>query len=369
MLNFKIKREEFLSALQRIGSVVRDNRVVPAASGVHIEIMDDQMELRGTDLEVTLIDKVSIIGKGSGSFVVKPLQIIEYLRELYEEVIELRCEGNLVILNAGSSSSSFSCYEVADYPDIFNFEADVSRKVDVSAMVEGLEKTIMGASTRAENRAMNCIRIEVDEIIRMVTCDTYRLFYYEKDLGSSGPEIKFSLPLKAAGVMLKILKSEKISECIISVSKNQVCFLLDNTKILSKLIDLPFPDYKAILSNQGTSINVAASSAELIGVLKRVHIFARENMDTRNSALLNFSNEGYLEVSAFNENAKVKEKIDVKLKGKSIIISLNVKFMLDFLTQISEDCIIKMKNKDSAVQLGQKDNEKFLCIIMPLAYR
>ena len=372
MIKVKVSKSSLLNSLQRIANVIRDNRAIPAASGVFFEVRNEVMEIRGTDLDITMVDKIEVESEGSGSFVVKPSTLIEYLKELSEDSLEIKYEGNAILIATAHSSTSFSTYSSNDFPNTYNFEGNISKDISVDILTEGIEKTILGASSHNDNLALSCVRIEIASTLKMVTNDAYRLFYYENKDVQSDPEIKVSLPLKTANILLRILKAERINKCTISMSKNQICFFLDKLTILSKIVNLPYIDYEKFISSQSSTVEVTCETNEIIGALRRVHLFARENIDTRNGAIFSFEDET-LKIDAFSEISKIEEVVPIKKLGNNMKISLNVKFMLDFLNQIDDKFSLKMKNKDSSVLLSKKGQSNFKCVVMPFllpaAYR
>ena len=59
-MKFNINREEILTPLQQIVSVIEKRQTMPILSNVLIVIDDDQLILTGTDLEIQIIAKINI---------------------------------------------------------------------------------------------------------------------------------------------------------------------------------------------------------------------------------------------------------------------------------------------------------------------
>ena len=138
----------------------------------------------------------------------------------------------------------------------------------------------------------------------------------------------------------------------ILVSDNQVLFQFGNTKLISRLIDGNFPDYKQIIpkSHQTT---VILNQKELSLAVRRVAIFAKEN---NQHMKLEFLDTGTLAV--FTDSTQIGEdrtEIPVKIEGNSNIIALNagaaiyVSGLSDTL-QAGIDKAITILNKGSAHQ-------------------
>ena len=66
-MKFIINREEILTPLQQIVSVIEKRQTMPILSNVLIITDNDQLILTGTDLEIQIIAKINIKSKTSGS--------------------------------------------------------------------------------------------------------------------------------------------------------------------------------------------------------------------------------------------------------------------------------------------------------------
>ena len=75
-------------------------------------------------------------------------------------------------------------------------------------------------------------------------------------------------------------------------------------------------------------------------------------------------------MNGISENAKIKEEIPIIKEGEDIKISLNVKFLLDYISTITGEVTqLKMLNSKSSVLITEEKNDKSLYLTMPLALR
>ena len=366
MIDFKVRREELLTALQNVGNAVKDNKTIPSLSGIYLEVKESSVEVKGTDLEMSISAKLNAEVTSPGIAVIKSTTLLEYLKEINEESIRVQQIGNEININTSNSSSNYSIMDHTDYPETFNFSTISSVNVDSDKFVEGIEKTIVGAATTPDNLAVHSVRLDIAEnSMRIITSDTYRLFFYESPINTTS-YIKASIPLRTANSILKVIKNLDAKSIVISFAKNLIHIKIGNIELLSKLIDLPYPDYENIIGSFSSNKEVLCDSEELVKMLKRVQLFARDNSDVRNGATFTF-NDKSLEVKAISDQAKVKENMLVLKKGDNISISLNVKFILDFVNQLHKNTVIKLSNEDSAVLFAEEGSDKFLCLAMPLS--
>jgi DNA polymerase-3 subunit beta len=170
--------------------------------------------------------------------------------------------------------------------------------------------------------------------------------------------------------IIKIFRGEKEEKFSLKFLENQILFEIGETRILSRLIDLNFPDYQGILEAGEYDKTATVNTEEFVKVLKRVIIFVKNNIESKYSATFEFR-EGLLKINGVSEIAKINEKINIEKKGDNLKISLNVKFLLDYLQYLDKEksTIINLFSSSSAVEIKNAGNERFTYLAMPLALR
>lgn len=372
MLNIKVNRNKFLKALHIVEKAVSDNKIRPVLSGVYLEAKDDKITFKGTDLELNIQSYMfgKIIEEGE---IVFSFQLVdEYLKEIDDEEIQLiETEGTLLI-ETENSSSEFSIYDADEYPRINIDTEGRVYEISKSLIVDMLEKVKISSAVTNENPAVNALRMELEHgKIKMAATDTYRLTYMEEGLEDAmSGSTKISLPLHSAEALIKILKSVGDEFVKFRFVGNQAVFEIEKVLLTSRVIDLAFPDYKGIFENTVYSKQVVVDTDMLTSVLKRVQVFVKNNNESKNSALFDLRDDRFF-ITGVSDSAKVKEELKLNKEGEDLKLSLNVKFMLDYLVNLDKDknSIMKMSNSSGAVLMKNEDNNKYLYILMPLALR
>ena len=169
--------------------------------------------------------------------------------------------------------------------------------------------------------------------------------------------------------LLKIMKLTSEDKIVLKSDGTKVYFQMGDVEILTRVIELQFPDYKAILTGAQYDKKILLNTKDFISVLKRTLIFVRDNYEAKNSGIFSFENDK-LFLNGISENAKIKEEIPIIKEGEDIKISLNVKFLLDYISTITGEVTqLKMLNSKSSVLITEEKNDKSLYLTMPLALR
>ena len=208
--------------------------------------------------------------------------------------------------------------------------------------------------------------------MKLVSSDTYRLTFIEEELPESQrnkEDLNVSIPLKTIDGLIKIMKLIDEETITIKSDSSKVFFKIANVEILTRVIELQFPDYKTILKNVDHNKKILLNTKDFTSVLRRTLIFARDNKETKNGGIFNFQNNK-LYLTGTNEYAQIKEELPTIQEGDDIKISLNVKFLLDYISIISGKVTeIRLLNSKSSVIIKDEDSDKSLYFTMPLALR
>lgn len=371
MLKIKIDRVTFLKAIQIVEKAVRENKIRPVISGIELEAKGKLITLKGTDLELTIktIVEGTVIEEGKTVFSYELVQ--EYLKEVYDEEIVIEEREGKLIISTSISISEFQIYDAEEYPIIRELESGKEIFINKDLFVELLEKTKVSASQTSDNLAVNCVRTEIkDRVLKVISSDTYRMAYCEAGLGENAgydTQIKVSIPLKTIESMVKILKTIDGNMINLRYEGTQIFFRVAEVSILSRVIDLEFPDYESILTTISYDKKVILNTKDFISVLKRVLVFVKNNVEGKNSAIFSFK-DNKLIIRGISKSAKIKEEVETIKTGDDINISLNVKFLLDYLQNLETDnVVLNLTDSSKAVLLKGEGKEDFIYFTMPLA--
>ena len=373
MLHIIVDRKSLLRAMTIVENAVTENKVKEVLSGIYIETQGEKAILRGTDLELSINTEIEAQVEEDGRIVIKHKLIEEFLKQISDDKITLIEESGKLVIQASSTNTEFSLYNVENFPLQSKLENGVEYVFEKGELLNKIENVKISASPNPENLAVNCIRVEIEENkLKLISSDTYRLTYIEEDLEESQrnkENLSLSIPLKTIDGLIKIMKLIDEEKIVVKSDGSKVFFKFSNVEILTRTIDLQFPDYKSILNNSQHNKKILLNTKDFLSVLKRTAIFVRDNKESKNGGILNFSNNKLL-LTGTSENAQIKEEIVTIQEGEDLKISLNVKFLLDYISTIrGKVTVLELLNNKSSVIVKDEDNDKSLYFTMPLALR
>ena len=380
-MHIKVNRQNFLTAVRIVEKSIKDNKIKPILSCVYAKVKDNKVYFTGTNLDTTIktsIDVNEVIREGEVAF--SPSIIDEYLKEIKDEFVVLRVEnGNILFIETEDSTTEYDVFTTEDYPNTFENinlnENNFKFEMPSQELVEIFEKVLFSADT-PDNIAMNCIRIESNnKTLNFVSTNTYRLTYLKKDVEKEINDFAVSVPADTVSSIVKIVKG--LDNELIKIYKEDahLYFKYKETTIITKLIELRFPNYADILSNITYDKKLSINNETFTNLLKRVLIFSRSNMESKYSSTYQFKHgdngESKLIISALNDIARINEELNISFEGEDLKISLNSKYLLEFIQNISKEkeLVLEFMYANSAVKVYEKDNENYIYILMPLALR
>ena len=380
-MHIKVNRQNFLTAVRIVEKSIKDNKIKPILSCVYAKVKDNKVYFTGTNLDTTIktsIDVNEVIREGEVAF--SPSIIDEYLKEIKDEFVVLRVEnGNILFIETEDSTTEYDVFTTEDYPNTFENinlnENNFKFEMPSQELVEIFEKVLFSADT-PDNIAMNCIRIESNnKTLNFVSTNTYRLTYLKKDVEKEINDFAVSVPADTISSIVKIVKG--LDNELIKIYKEDahLYFKYKETTIITKLIELRFPNYADILSNITYNKKLSINNETFTNLLKRVLIFSRSNMESKYSSTYQFKHgdngESKLIISALNDIARINEELNISFEGEDLKISLNSKYLLEFIQNIpkEKELVLEFMYANSAVKVYEKDNEDYIYILMPLALR
>ena len=380
-MHIKVNRQNFLTAVRIVEKSIKDNKIKPILSCVYAKVKDNKVYFTGTNLDTTIktsIDVNEVIREGEVAF--SPSIIDEYLKEIKDEFVVLRVEnGNILFIETEDSTTEYDVFTTEDYPNTFENinlnENNFKFEMPSQELVEIFEKVLFSADT-PDNIAMNCIRIESNnKTLNFVSTNTYRLTYLKKDVEKEINDFAVSVPADTISSIVKIVKG--LDNELIKIYKEDahLYFKYKETTIITKLIELRFPNYADILSNITYDKKLSINNEKFTNLLKRVLIFSRSNIESKYSSTYQFKHsdnaESKLIISALNDIARINEELNISFEGEDLKISLNSKYLLEFIQNIpkEKELILEFMYANSAVKVYEKDKEDYIYILMPLALR
>ena len=230
-----------------------------------------------------------------------------------------------------------------------------------------LNKTRISISNDDTRHYLNGIFLHLTEahgrnFLTGVATDSHRLSSSSLEIENISDFTSLILPRKTVFQLCSLL-SETSEPLTMQSSDNKIKFSLGNMKLISKVIDGKFPDYKKVVPTTNDK-KLLVSSKEFINSIERV---ASVSLDRKEGVKLAINKDNVqLSVNSAN-SGEGNEKIKAEFDSNSLNISFNSKYLIDIASEV-EDKNLKINLKDSVspVLIEDLSDKNSYYVIMPM---
>ena len=369
-MQFSIKRDALLKSLNFVQGVVEKKNTLPILSNVLLQLKNNKLAIVATDLDIIFYDEiedVKIVNEGSTTTSAAILyDILRKISSNAELKFDLKSENKLSLLSE-NSDFNLLCLPIDNFP---SFEDNFKEKeipLDNKKFLKLLNKTRISISNDDTRHYLNGVFLHLTEsqgrtFLTGVATDSHRLSSSSLEVAGANDIVPLILPRKTV-FQLSSLLTENLDDLSMQTSDNKIKFKIGNIKLISKVIDGKFPDYKKVvpLENDKTLV---VHSKEFINSVERV---TSVSLDRKEGVKLTI-NKDNLQLSVNSANSgEGNEKIKANFNASSLNISFNSKYLIDIASAI-DDKNLKMNFKDSVspVLVEDASDKNSYYVIMPM---
>lgn len=375
-MELKIGKKELLSAVEIAKNFISTERAcMEHLKLVHIRTYgNDKIEIFTSDSETYAKVRINGHVEEEGKVAIPCKMFKTAIKQAPDTEIMLKAYDYKIKITAKNYMSEIPLHEYNPGFKEATVEA-LNFKIKSTELRDILEKVEFSVSCDPENFAVNCVRLETeDNKLAAVGTDTYRLAMCETEITESQGPLSVSIPLKAVKGLIKALKSkiQRVEETVLVMTdiNGKINFRLGSINIQTEPVKLSFPDYRTIIKGLKNDKKVLLNTKVFHVSLRKGLTVAKYNKEAKNGGILDFRG-GRLTIKAKDGFAvEYRDTIDTVQTGEDLKISLNLKFLADYLHKLRDSLTVMemSNNKNTVLVRGEKDS-KWVYLVMPLALR
>ncbi len=366
-MKFYVDQSAFLNALQIALQAVPSKSTLQILNNFLLNLEGSSLQITSTDLDMGIQIRLDVRGEVDGSIVVNARKLYEMVKEQGDSEIEFSVDNFLVLISAGHFSANMSGNDPVEFPNIEDVDTEQSITMNVGELQYLSENTLFAVSNDSTRPSLGGVYCEQDDNqLIFVATDGHRLGKaFIEFQGGSIPNSAI-IPPKILGNVLRFLDGN--AQVDIAMGERHICFSSDRLKVVSKLIEGPYPKYQNVIPNQFEK-EVILQRQEALSVLRRVATMANQK---NRQIKLEFQDDK-LEVSAENQEigSSCKEPLAAQYAGEAgFKIAFNANFLIDILKMCpSEQVKIKMNSPLGACVIHPVgEGMDFYFLLMPLRF-
>ncbi len=361
-MRFSVARDTLLAGLQTVQNVVSSRTTLPILSNVRIQAADGQLRFTTTDLDVgiTCIADAHVERAGGTTLPVKRLASI--VRELPAGEVHVEVESkNIASLRCGQIFFKIHGLPEEEFPPFPEFADCKLFSLKQAELKDALRKTSYAISTDETRYVLNGILFSFkDSRLTMVATDGRRLGLVDLEVEfPQSEEIDVIVPTKCINELTRLVGDS--GEMKMYVAQNQVAFDVGTTRLVSKLVEGNYPNYRQVIPNEVRE-RVTLERELFQAAVHRVSLLASEKS---NSVKLMFTKNN-LEIAANTPDiGEARESIPVLYKGNDLTIAFNPEYLMAPLRALpTEEVFLDLIDEMSPGVI--KIQSPFLYVIMPM---
>ena len=369
-MQFIVKRDILLKSLNFVQGIVEKKNTLPILSNVLLQSKDQKLSIVATDLDIVFYDQiedVKVLKEGSTTTSAAILyDILRKISSNSELKFDLKTE-NKLSLKSDNSDFNLLCLPIDNFPT-FNDEFEHQEiTINKEKFLKLLNKTKIAISNDDTRHYLNGIFLHLTEahgrnFLTGVATDSHRLSSSSIEIDDPGSFSSLICPRKTVFQLCSLL-TDSPGKLSMQTSENKIKFIIGNIKLVSKVIDGKFPDYRKVVpTNNDKSLIV--SSNEFISSIERV---TSVSLDGKEGVKLAISKDTVqLSVNSAN-SGDGNEIIKANFNSGALSISFNSKYLIDIASEVN-DKSIKMNLKDaiSPVLIEDASDKNSYYVIMPM---
>ena len=361
-MKFSVSKEKLLEGLQTVQNVVSTRTTLPILSTVLLHATAGILRLTTTDLAVGVCGSVEAQIDKPGATTLPARRLATIVRELPASDIQVEVDSkNVASIRCGQSFFKILGLPEEEFPPLPRFEDAKEFKLAQKELRDGLKKTSYAISSDETRYVLNGILFSFKENkLTMVATDGRRLALVDIEVEfPRSHEVDIIIPTKCVTELARLVGDE--GEIKMKVGQNQVAFEVNETLLISKLIEGNYPNYRQVIPTEARE-RITLERELFHNAVHRVSLLAS---DKSNSVKLVFSKNN-IEIAANTPDVgEAHESLPVTYKGKDFSIAFNPDFLMAPLRNLTNDEVY-LDLIDEMSPGVIKIQTPFLYVLMPM---
>ena len=336
----------------------------PILEGIKLKACDDSLTLTATDNEITIEKTIPADVKIEGEVVIPGKFFAEFVKKLSNEQIELSLtEKKLLKIKYTDSEGFLQCLNEQEFPTIKTLDNPEKIIIMQNDLRDLINKTIFSvAIDDARPILKGCLFEIAGGEMTSVALDGFRLALVHKQIKSTSADFSFIVPARSLNEISKLLEDND-EDIEIFIQKNYLMISLGSTKVVTRLLDGDFINYRQVIPSNTTS-TITINKKQLEDGLERASLLAK--MDKNN--LVKFEiRDKLLTITSQSDIGNVTENITISLEGRDLSIAFNARYVSDCLRNIEDDFIkINFTSPIAPCTITKSENSEYLYLILPV---
>ncbi len=358
-------RNDLLKSVGIVSKAVSVRTTMPILEDILLEAEGSSLTLLGNDLEMGIQTTIEAVVKDPGSICVNARMFSEIIRRLPDDDVKLdTSDEHHMTIECARSKFTIGTLPGRDFPRLPEVENGRQMLIPQSVLRDMISNTIF--SIAPENSGRPILTGELFDVrggyLYLVAVDGFRISM-RRTMVQSEEDFKVTVPGKALNEINKILENEEDSLAEISFTGKHALFKMNNTIVLTRLLEGNFLNYERNLAMEFQT-KVVINRKDLLDSVDRAALISRES---KNSPIRLEIQEDTMIITSNAENGTAREEVPLSLDGEPLTIAFNPRYYLEALKAAGEEEImIQYSSSLTPCIIQSKESEDYKYFILPI---
>ena len=368
-MKFNLNQQDLQRSLNYCQGVIEKRSTLPILSNVLLDASSSKLTITATDLDLIFIHQISNVeileeGKTTTSSSI----MYDIVRKFSSgKKINFSSVGdNKIHLESEKSDFNLNCISATEFPltdEDFNKNEFLINSKNLLKLLNKCKFSVSNDETRHYLSGIFFHQTQIDDkfFLTSAATDSHRMSISKVRLNEKIDFEPIILPKKTIFQLCSLLEDYE-GDVKISNIKSKIKFELNNSILISKLIDGKFPNYVQVIPKE----NQKKLQVDLKSFLDSVDRVASVSLDKKDGVKFSLKKD-VLDLSVNNTNSgDGKESLNVKF-DHDLDISFNSRYLIDVASQLDGDHIeIYLKDTGSPALIKDPGDFDSIFVVMPM---
>lgn len=357
------KRQSLVEAVSNVQRAVSSKSTLPALEGILLKTNSQAVELCGYDLELGITTFIKAEVQEEGEIVLSAKLFSDIVRRLPGDSVTITVDEKLIVgIQSGVAEFSIVGIPSSEYPELPSVTGATQLSMTHALLKSMIKQTLFAVADTDSKPIHTGTLFEIQGgVIRLVSVDGYRLALRRENVNCE-EELHFVVPGKTLGEVLKLLSDEE-KTLSISVGRRHIIFEINEYSVISRLLDGEFLDYNAAIPASFTT-EVDVQTRSFIDSVERVSLLITDRLKSPVRCIFD---DGEVKISCTTSIGKANDELMAAIRGDSVEIGFNNRYLLDALRNTDTDEVkVQLNGPLSPMKVVPKEGDSFLFLVLPV---
>lgn len=362
---FICEKSPLLEAVSTVVNAVSAKTPLPILKGILVNSDNGSITLTTNNLDLGIECTIPAEVHENGSAVLGDARIfLEIIRKLPNDSISVEINDDMkAIIRCRKSVYNIQCLSPEEFPELPGIKEKASFEIPSETLKKIIRQTNYAVSGRPEKPTLMGSLFEIENgNLTVVSLDGFRMAIKKEKINSDSNE-KFIIDGKALSDISRIIKEGDIPVNI-KLTDKFVLFSLENTKIISRLIEGEYFNYNKIIPTD-FKISLKLALSDILTCVERADPIVA--VDIGKNPIKITIEDNTLSVDCLTSTGKVHDVIEIENVNESLQIGFNQRYIHEALASCEcDEIIMEFNGSLNPCIIKPVEGDDFLFMVLPV---